>query len=484
MLMPHERQAISLQALSKQTPISDIAKEHNVSRNFVYRQQDKGQQALDQAFSPQQRDDKVLFYLPVTAATLRQIVFCLALICRSSMRGIIEFMKVIFDQDMSLGTVHNIIHEAVPKAREINASYNLSTVRAGAHDELYQGDMPVLAGMDLDSNYCYMLVNAEHRDAVTWGTHLLDCVAQGLHPEYTVADGGTGLRAGQNLVWNDVPCFGDNFHLVRELTCLVGKLDRKACACLKTVDKLEHSMAQAKQKGKGNTLSTKLTQARVRMATAIHVADTVRTLCGWLRHDILALSSLNAATRAELYDFICTSLQEFEADDSRIASLRRSLEHQQSQALAFAHKLDEGIAEIAADFNIPEYPLRQLIELHSLKLGTARYYALERTIYRQLHHYLHPVREAVETLLTSIHHSSSLIENLNGRLRNYFFLRRQVGPDYLELLRFFLNHHPFVRSAHQKKVGKSPVELLTGEKHPHWLELLGFTLFKRTANAA
>jgi hypothetical protein len=69
-----------------------------------------------------------------------------------------------------------------------------------------------------------------------------------------------------------------------------------------------------------------------------------------------------------------------------------------------------------------------------------------------------------------------MVENLNSRLRNYFFLRRSLGPDYLCLLQFFLNHRRFLRSEHPERVGKSPAELLTGESHPHWLDMLGFSL--------
>jgi hypothetical protein len=42
--------------------------------------------------------------------------------------------------------------------------------------------------------------------------------------------------------------------------------------------------------------------------------------------------------------------------------------------------------------------------------------------------------------------SSSLVENLNSQLRNYFTLRRHLGTSYLDLLRFFLNHRRFPRS--------------------------------------
>jgi hypothetical protein len=49
--------------------------------------------------------------------------------------------------------------------------------------------------------------------------------------------------------------------------------------------------------------------------------------------------------------------------------------------------------------------------------------------------------------------ASSAIENLNSRLRNYFFLRRQLGPDYLVLLQLFLNNRRFLRSEHPERVG-------------------------------
>ena len=69
---------------------------------------------------------------------------------------------------------------------------------------------------------------------------------------------------------------------------------------------------------------------------------------------------------------------------------------------------------------------------------------------------------------------SSMVENLNSRLRNYFTLRRNIGGDYLSLLQFFLNNRTFLRSRIQERVGKSPKQLMTGQEHPHWLTQLGF----------
>jgi len=90
---------------------------------------------------------------------------------------------------------------------------DLSGIRVGLHDEIFQGATPVLAGVDAASTYCYLLAAEHRRDADTWGIHLLDAAEQGLRPDYTVADAGQGLRAGQKAAWGDTPCHGDVFHI-------------------------------------------------------------------------------------------------------------------------------------------------------------------------------------------------------------------------------------------------------------------------------
>lgn len=87
---------------------------------------------------------------------------------------------------------------------------------------------------------------------------------------------------------------------------------------------------------------------------------------------------------------------------------------------------------------------------------------------------------AVNQALQQTPRASSLAENLNSRLRNYFFLRHQLGPQYLSLLQFFLNHRTFIRSECQERVGKSPTQLMTDQTHAYWLEILGFERFQRT----
>ena len=475
-----QRQELARRALGAEQPVSALAREHQVSRKFVYQQKAKGEQALAQAFADTNEDEKVLFYLPVTRAWLQQVVLGLVLLCHSSLRGVVAFFHDLLDQSISVGTVHAIVNTAVEQARQINAAQALSAVRAGSHDELFQAAQPVLAGVDLDSMYCYLLVASEHRDGDTWGTHLLDLQAQGLNPQYIVADGGTGLRAGQAQAWPGVPCRSDVFHALREVNELVRRLDQRAYRAIGVREAREKDMQQAKRRRQGRSYSQALARARTQETDAISLAGEVATLAQWLRQDILALAGPEAATRRSLYDFVTDALAALEPQArTLIHPVRGYLVRQRDALLAFAEELDEQLQALAQRFDVSPYLLRQVLALQQLPPSHPQYGSRAATLQQQLHGRFYAIDQTLQTVRARLHRASSLVENFNSRLRNYFFLRRQIGNRYLELLRFFLNHQPFARSHHPQRRGKSPAELLTGQAHAHWLELLGFTRFQR-----
>jgi hypothetical protein len=217
-MAPPQRRQLALDTLAGIQTVSRLAREHHVSRNFVYRQAAKAEEALDTAFSAAGLGEaEVLFYLPVTKAWLRQVVLGLTLTCHSSLRGVVEFFGDMFDYPISVATVHAILQHAIEQARPYHLRQDLSGVRIGAHDEIFQNGQPVLVGADVDSTYCYLLSIEEHRDAETWGIRLLELQDQGFEPEATIADAGKGLRAGQALAMPAVPCRGDVFHALQDV---------------------------------------------------------------------------------------------------------------------------------------------------------------------------------------------------------------------------------------------------------------------------
>jgi hypothetical protein len=134
---------------------------------------------------------------------------------------------------------------------------------------------------------------------------------------------------------------------------------------------------------------------------------------------------------------------------------------------------------VAARWSVPTATARELLRVHALPGKDPRRWQQEAALRQQWRGRYHGLSRAVAEVARRVVRASSVAENLNSRLRGYFFLRRELGTGYLSLLQFFLNHRRFPRSEHAERVGRSPAELLTGQSQPHWLELLGYQRFER-----
>lgn len=479
-LDPEQRQRLAVAALAGTTPITQLADQTNVSRKFVYQQQGLARTALSNAFDPPPVDDAVLFHLPVTTHWIRQFTLGLVLIGHCPLRGVAELFHDFFDHDLSLGNVHNIVRSAVERARQHNAGVDLSPVRIGAHDEIFQTGHPVLVGVDVGSTFCYLLSREEHRDADTWGVRLLELQERGLRPDATIADAGSGLRAGQALAWPDTPCRGDIFHALRDLGQLVRFLDNRAYGAVEACDQQQRRMTRAKRRGRGNTESKRLALARQEQERAVALADDVSVLVAWVRDDIFAVAGPDHPTRGQLFDFVVAELEAREPRcPHRIGPVVRALRNQRDDLLAFAAALDQQLGAVAQEYQVSPALVRELLDVSASDERCPATWDRDALLHRRLGHRYWGLREAVTQVASETVRASSVIENLNSRLRGYFFLRRHLGSEYLDLLRFFLNHRRFGRSEHPERVDKSPAELLTGSAHAHWVELLGYQRFQR-----
>ncbi len=215
---------------------------------------------------------------------------------------------------------------------------------------------------------------------------------------------------------------------------------------------------------------------------APQLALDVSILCDWLRNELLALAGPNYHSRSELWDLIVAEFKPREALClHRVRPFRTALQNQKENLLALAAVLDEKLTDISQGFYVPLYLVRQVCLLQEQNPQQTSYWSTWNQLDRQIGSQFYLLSEAVEQAMKETPRASSLVENFNSRLRNYFFLRRTLGNDYLDLRRLFLNHRTFMRSEHSEREGKSPTELLTGKPHPHWLELLGFDLFRQPA---
>ena len=401
-LHPLQRQEIAVKVLTKQEPITQIAQQKQVSRKFIYQQKAIAEAALNQAFEKEDREEEVLYYLPITQQWLFQLILALILICHCSYRGIKELLRDLFDCSISIGTIHNRVIEAVEKARNINQNQDLSRIKVPLLDELFQGSRPILTGVDADSTYCFLLEGVEHRDEDTWGWYLLEAESQGLNPDYTIADAGVGIRAGQKAAWGNLPCHGDVWHIFDQGESLCRSLAKKAQGVTTQRKKLEHSMEAAKLKGKGNKLSAKLTQARKNEEKLLNLSKEIKILLYWLRNDILSLAGAEWSERMELMNFIIEELQLREDQTHKgIKALRTALSNQKADLLAFAEVIDQKLAYIAQKFKISQSQVRQVCLLMKKSLSTNVYWQKWNQLYKQLSAKFLPVTEAVKSAMKS-----------------------------------------------------------------------------------
>ena len=482
-----ERQQLAIEALSKSYSIKTLASANGTSRKFVYAQKHKAKAAISEAFAkPTSDDEKILFMLPVTKSWLKQLTIALILVCHSSYQGVIEIFRDLLDSSISKGTIHNIIHTACNQAFRINESQDLSKVRVGAHDEIFQTGSPVLVGCDAESTYCYLLKDEKHRDGNTWGVHLLDLrEKQNLKPEHSIADGGLGLRKGQADAWPDIPCHGDVFHALKPLLELVVYLENRAMDKLSAIESIQKKLnrpRRATDYEKHKVLRKELKATKEKAQKAIELADDVRILYQWLKQDILALVGPVYSERIKLFDFVVEMLSMRESlSPHRIRPVRIFLEKNCDELLAFSEQIDLQIKKLSQDFEVDSKDVYSIYQLEGEPLSSQQRWEKEAVLRNSLKEKFYPIESGIKEILKATIRASSVVENLNSRLRNYFTLRRMIGSDYLTLLQFFLNHRRFMRSEHASRVGKSPRELMTSKSHNHWLELLGFQRFKQAA---
>ena len=128
-LPTQDRQQLAIKALAGVSTITKLADDAGTSRKFIYAQKQKAETALEKCFAEEKEDEKVLFYLPITKAWLKQFVIALILICHSSYQGVIEIFRDLLDCSISKGNIHTMMRGVLGKASQINRSQDFSKGR-------------------------------------------------------------------------------------------------------------------------------------------------------------------------------------------------------------------------------------------------------------------------------------------------------------------------------------------------------------------
>jgi hypothetical protein len=479
LMTPGQKQRAALDALSHRKTITRIADGSNTSRKFIRQQGSKAQTALETVFNVKDAcNDDVIYDLPVTKAWISQLVLALMFLGHSSYRNIAMLLKDVLDYDISLGSINAIFNDAVEQARTVNDDEDLSNIAVTANDELFHKNKPILSGVDTRSLYCYLLASEDKRDEDTWAVHLMEAESKGLSPQRTIGDDAKGLVAGHKLVFPQADYHYDIFHLSRALMDLRRYFRNRLKSTITAFIKLQ----RPSQSTAALEISDTLLLPRKEMYRIRHISMTLDTLISWLEHDIFNKAGPTPEERRELYDFVVDEFKKLECIEAhRITSVRTTLENKREMALGFSDVLAEKFMLLSKQFTLPIKTIWAMCKLQRCGYSSDQYYFRSRPLESELEGRFDEVEDAVLEAMDSTERTSSMVENLNGRVRGHIEIRREIGHGYLDLLRFILNHKPLVRSARSERKGKTPAEILSGKTHLHWLELLGFERFQRAA---
>jgi hypothetical protein len=474
--------AMAFQAIGRQQTITDISKNFDCSRTTVHAQKNRALEAAANAFDDTQADEEVLFSIPVTKAFINMTVVALNLICGSSYRGIMLFLESIFGYSIALGSVFNILDAAADKAESINNAYELNAIRSSAADELFHRNQPILSIVDIESRFCALLARANDRDHETWAIYLLYLQARGYAPDVSIVDSAKGLVKGHEIVLPKTVLRHDHFHFIRDLKdCsrfLKNEVASRVTDTLKIIRRADKAQTVEKKKAHADGLSA----AMAELSALENTHATFALLAHWLQHDVLQLAGYKPDERAMLYDFIVAEMTALaNVHPHRIDAIVTSLNYRRTALLDVANALNDQFEQLAARFKISINTIWRVCYTARYGFDSANYGEQSSALDELIGEQYDEIEDAVLLILESTHRCSSMVENLNSRVRPYLEERKSVGQKTLSLIQFYLNHKPFMRSKHERLVNKTPAEALTGKAHLPWLEMLGFAPVKRYA---
>jgi hypothetical protein len=483
--------AIALSAQGEYGIVTDLARDHGIRRQRVYDLREQARMALDAEFTPTEPKALSGFTLTVTPSDMERAVVALRVVTPASIRDIVEVLPTLYGTHWSYGKVWSVLNAAEERAAAVQEQVDLSGIHNIALDEMFSQGRPVLAGIDLDTQYLFQLEVHSNRSGQTWAESLGRLRDhQNLRPRRVVKDAGTGLGAGVRQCWPGIEENDDLFHAVYMMGKEAYHLERGAYRAIKRVEEdLPYKRTRAKTAKERRSIGQQLRKAREHMDTAIDRYDRFETL----RREagrVLELTDRGSG-RLRTSGEVVEVLTRIAAEMADIGGkrVRKVAKYIGNRAEGLGRYLDslatrlQAVTQEAGGDEIVEAATRA----YQASLDASRRCpAWDRLARRQeladatrqlldaTGRDLARLQRAVGVVMPQLAHryrASSAIENLNSVLRPYLVVQKHAEQGFLNLFKFYWNTR--TRQWGRWK-GTSAHETLTGEKVEDWLSMLGF----------
>ena len=435
--------------------VTELSREHSVSRKFLYELRDKAAASISEALLPKAPGRKANSNLVEIDDSFvrRAIAVCLSVV-PGTVRTVQWLLDLLFDVHRSSGYISQTAKKIGAEALEYTQSLSLPMLALAEADEIFQGRKPCLTLVDGRSFLVLSLSAQDHRDETTWGCVLLDVQKQGVHLVDVASDGARGIRAGVEEVSLMIPLRPDLFHLIREAYRVTQRLEKRAYRAIDVAERARRARQEQdvpkRRKGAPLKVKLELPQAESEEHQAIERLDAWE----WLFHEIRqAIEPINTEGQ------IASSKQVRQTVETAL-ELLNTLNNETIQV--FTNQLSEKLDELVAPLEWLEQALAPWQEGLDPDLEVFIIWAwkhqkeLEITVEQVLRASQQNLVVAFWNALSLFHRSSSLAESLHSWLRPYLQVHRGMPEWLLPLLQLVWNHHVFQRG---KRQGKSPMEL-------------------------
>ena len=450
-------------------PVDEIFNETGMSRNHIYRQKASVMQYAEGL-------DKVVENnvptLQLTPKIIKRTVLSLALDCQSPYSGIQFFIKNIYGITISKGTIHNILKEASERAKEFDDTIDLSNISQMALDEIFQCGKPILTGVDAESTYVFAMEPMNDRSGEAWNLILDDAKDRGLNPDTSISDSAKGLLSGVERTFSESKIQADTFHASYDLGKEISKCERRANKLISAESELKRKLNGVKPRNP-EKIKKALEDNTPKMNEAINTYDQLNMLYLWLKM-LLGFSGYGLIDSQMLIEWILLEMRILAAGNTGLLAEIEKIERLVPNLLLFVRRLEQKFDEIAVNSGVPPDICHQIYRQLTYLPCSSQGIEEQCNIVNVLQDKYDDIQKEVQSAMHSTKKASSIVENLNGRIRVYIEVKRIIPAPFFILLKVYFNTKRYTRSRCEERKGKSPLELLIRAQHQDFFEVIGF----------
>ena len=463
-----------------------LGKFFGISRPTVYEAKATAKKVLGRHFESEITDATHVF---VDDAQLKRAIVALRIMSPNAIRPIEDLLPILYPSihTPSYGVVQQILAVAEKNASAYNEKADLSQIHVGALDEMFSQGDPVLAGVDLETGYLFLLSLEANRGGSDWEKTLKQGNNQGLALEIVVKDAARGIADGVNRVFPDAEQRDDCFHAHYAMSKHRLILERRAYGAISRELELQNKLEKAQQRGHDSLieLETSLRAKRQRCLYAMELHDlfeqAMREVQDAMEFVDLQIGQIRTATEMQnaietaagkmqkMNDVQCVKVGNYIFNRATGLSMYMNEIAEQFKALAEWHGTE--IVQLAA-------VIWRLVD--DIKKGH-RWWSRsqdKKHLMGAYHLFLQlagkkadTIFAVVDAILTKRFRASSAIEGFNATLRPHLYVHKGVSQGFLDLFHAYFNLRKRRWGPHK---GTSAYECLTGKQVDDWLSLLGF----------